>query len=74
MRVLACPTPTLNLTTLQEVVASLRDDVDYILEMIGPEPKTARVELVEDTILATLFTALVEPPRKPLLSQPETLP
>ena len=57
LRVLARPTPTTDLTTPQEAVASLRADMDIILEMKGLEPETAPVETTKDTMLAALFTA-----------------
>ena len=43
LRVLTRPAPTIDLTTLQEVVASLRADVDSILEIRGLDPKNAPV-------------------------------
>lgn len=56
LRFLQCPDPTINLNTLQEVVTSLRADVDNILEMRGPDPETTPVQLAKDTLLAALFT------------------
>ena len=38
---------TIDLTTVQEVVASLQADVDNILEIRGPEPNTAPVKTAE---------------------------
>ena len=59
------PNPTIDLTNLHVAVASLRDDMDIILEMRGPEPKTPLVRTAEDTVFATLFpaptTSLLEP-------------
>ncbi|TMW99925.1 hypothetical protein EJD97_001694 [Solanum chilense] len=40
-----------------EVVMSMREDIDNILEMRGIELKTAPLELEEDTVLVTLFIA-----------------
>ena len=48
-----------DLTTLQEVLASLRVDVDSILEMRLPEPNTGLVDISKDTVLAALLIALV---------------
>ena len=45
----------------------MRDDVDYIQEIRGPEPQTTPFELAEDTVLATLFNAR----NKPLIEQRE---
>ena len=59
---LARPSPTIGFTTLQEAVASLRADVDIILEIGGPEPESAPIEIAEDTILVALFTAPTAPP------------
>ena len=65
IRVLARPAPTINMNTLQEVVASLCVDVDAILDVSTPETEAAPTELAEDTILVALFTtttALLPPP------------
>ena len=62
LRVLACPTPIINLTTLKEAMAILRVYMDNILELRGPELETALVETAEDTVLATLFTTPTSPP------------
>lgn len=51
------PNPTIDLTTLKEVVVSLRVDMDSIIEMRGPDPESAHVETVEDIVLTKLFTA-----------------
>lgn len=42
---------TIDLTTLQIVVASLQANVDVILEMRGTEPGSVPIELAEDTVL-----------------------
>ena len=65
LQVLECPTPTIYLTTLQEALSSLRADVDKILERRGPEPKTTPVELVDETVLAALFTTPTKTPPYP---------
>ena len=46
---------------LQEALASLRADVDAILDVRLPEPKASPVELAEDTVLAALFTTITAP-------------
>ena len=51
------------MTTLHEDVMSLRADVDNILEMRGPEHETAPIELIEDTVLVSLFTAPTTQPK-----------
>lgn len=63
--VLAYPSPTTDLTTLKEVVASLLVDVYNILEIKRTEPETAHFELAEDTMLVALFTAPAKPPPEP---------
>ena len=65
LRVLTRPAPTIDLTTLQEVVESLRADVENIMEMRGTEPETVRFKIEKDIVLATVFTAHTEPPPKP---------
>lgn len=42
-----------------EVVASLRADVDGVLEMSGPMTDSAPMELAEDTMFAALFTTTI---------------
>jgi len=39
--------------------------MDNILEMRGPEPESALIETLEDTVLAALFTAPPTPPLEP---------
>lgn len=44
-------------------MASLGDDVDAILDVRVPKPKSAHAELAEDTVLVALFTTTkVSPP------------
>lgn len=62
LRVLARPAPTIYLTTLQVVVASLQADVDAILEMRVSEPKSAPVKLTKDKMLVALFTTTIARP------------
>lgn len=42
-------------------MASLREDIDNILEIRGPEPDIVPVKLAEHIVLASLFTAPIEP-------------
>ena len=65
LRVLARTTPTINLTTLQSAVASLRADVDAILDARVPEPEATPAEPVEDTMLAALIKTTTAPPPPP---------
>ena len=58
LRVLACPAPTIDLTTLKKVVMSLRAKFNGILHMRGHECETEPIELAEDTVLDALFTTL----------------
>ena len=67
LRVLACPAPTIKLSTLQEVVASVRAGVDAILEMRGTELESEPIELAEDTVVDDLFKTSDEPQPKPYL-------
>lgn len=57
LRVLTRPALTIYLTTLQADVASLRADVDIILDVRVLESKATPAETTEDTVLATLFTS-----------------
>ncbi|XP_027768212.1 uncharacterized protein LOC114074437 [Solanum pennellii] len=52
LKVLACPAVTIDLTTLQVDVPSLRADIDAILDMRVPEHEAAPAELAEDTVLS----------------------
>ena len=65
LRVLACPTPTIDLITLPEVLANMRENVDSIHEMRGHQPETAPIELVKDTMLAVPFSPPNAPPLDP---------
>ena len=46
-------------------MASLRTDVDNLIEMKWTEPESVTFEQAEDTILGALFTAPTEPPPDP---------
>ena len=61
LRVLARPASSVDVSTLQAAVDSLRADIDTILEARVPEP----VEPVEDTVLAALFATSEIPPPPP---------
>lgn len=55
LRVLSRPTPTIDLTALQEDVQNLWADGDSILEMRGNESKIAPFKLTENTVFVALF-------------------
>ena len=65
LRVLAWPTPTVDVSTLQVAVDSLRADIDTILEARVLESEVPSVEHAEDTVLATLFAPSKIPPPSP---------
>lgn len=60
LRVLERPVPTIDLTNLQVVMASLRSDVETILEMRGTKPEGVPIQLADDTLLNALFKIVVE--------------
>ena len=68
LRVLARPSPPVDVSTLQGTVDSLRADIDTILEARVPESEAPSVEPAEDTILAALFTTSEIPPTSPRVS------
>ena len=61
MRVLARLAHSIDLTTLQAAVASLRNDVDAILNVWVLESEATPAEPAEDTVLAALFTTSTAP-------------
>ena len=62
-RVLARPTPPVDVSTLQAAVDSLRADIDTILEARVPDSEAPSIEPDEDTMLAALFaTFYISPP------------
>ena len=65
LRVLARPAPTVDLMTLQAIVASLRADMNAILEARVPESEAPSVEPAEDTLMATLFSTTAMPSPQP---------
>ena len=50
LRVLACPAPPVDVSTLQATVKSLRADLDMILEATMPESEALSAEPSEHTI------------------------
>ena len=62
LRVLARPAPSVDVSTLQAAVDSLRADIDTILEARVPESEAPFVEPAEDTVLVALFTTEIPPP------------
>ena len=65
LRVLARPAPSVDVSTLQAAVDSLRADIDTILEARVPESEAPSVDPVEDTVLAALFATSEIPPPPP---------
>ena len=65
LRVLARPTPPVDVSTVQAAVDSLRADIDTILEARVPESEAPSVEPAEDTVLAALFVTSEIPPPPP---------
>ena len=56
LRVLARTTPTVDLTTLQAAMVSLREDIDAVLEPQVPESEAPSAKPVEDTVIDALFS------------------
>ena len=56
LRVLARITPTVDLTTLQAAMVSLREDIDAVLEPQVPESEAPSVKPVGDTVMDALFS------------------
>ena len=54
-QVLARPSPTIDLTTLQATVSILRADVDSILKIRGTKQEIAPIKLPEDIVHDVLF-------------------
>ena len=69
LRMLARPSPSVDMSTIEAAVDSLRADIDTILEARMPESEAPSVEPVEDTVLAGLF-ALQRFHHLPLESMP----
>ena len=62
LRVLARPSPTLDLTILQVVVKNTRADLDTILEARVLESEAPSADPAEDTVLDALFSTTIVPP------------
>lgn len=62
LRVLARLAPTIALTILQDVMASLRAYVDSILDVRVHETEDTPAKLAEHTVLSALFQNTVAPP------------
>ena len=65
LRVLARPSPQVDVLTLVAAVESLRADIDMILEARVPESEASFAEPTEDIMLATLFATSQIPPPPP---------
>ena len=65
LRVLARPAPSVDVSTLQAAVDSLRADIDTILESRVPESEAPSIQPAEDTVLAALFANSEIPPPPP---------
>ena len=65
LRVLAQPSPSVDVSTLQAAVDSLRADIDMILEVRVSDSEAPSVEPAEDIVLAALFATSDIPPHPP---------
>ena len=65
LRVLARPTPPVDVSTLQAAVDSLRADIDTILKARVPDSKAPSAKPAEVTVLAALFATSDIPPPPP---------
>lgn len=65
LRVLTWKIPTIDLMTLQDFVASLRADMDAIVNEGGLESESISADPAENMVLATLFTISNAPPPPP---------
>ena len=65
LRVLAPPTPQVDVSTLQAAVESLRADIYMILEARVPKSEAPSAEPNEDTVMAALFATFEIPPPPP---------
>ena len=65
LRVLARPTPPVDVSTVQAAVDSLRVDIDTIFDARVPESEAPSVGPAEDTVLAALFATSKIPPPPP---------
>ncbi|KAG5605840.1 hypothetical protein H5410_027332 [Solanum commersonii] len=60
LRVLERSAPTIDLSSLQAELASLRTDIDAILTAPTVEPQAAPTTLADDTMLDALFSGIAE--------------
>ena len=65
LRVLARPSHTIDLTTLQVTVVSLRAYMDAILEARVPKSEAPYAEPAEDTVMVALFSTTAETSPQP---------
>ena len=65
LRVLARPSPLVDVSTLQVAVDNLRADTDTILEARVPVSEAPSIEPSEDTVLAALISTSEIPPPPP---------
>ena len=65
LRVLARPAPSVDVSTIQAAVDSLRADIDTILEARVTDSEAPSVEPAEDTVLVALFATSDIPPPPP---------
>ena len=67
LRMLARPSPSVDMSTIEAAVDSLRADIDTILEARVSESEAPSVDPAEDTVLGALFATseiLPPPPQK----------
>ncbi|KAG5599281.1 hypothetical protein H5410_030651 [Solanum commersonii] len=60
LRLLKRPAPTINLSSFQSELASLRTDIDSILATSTVEPQAAPTTLADDTVFDVLFSGTTE--------------
>ena len=65
LRVLARPTPQVDVLTLQAAIENLRADIDMTLEARVLESKAPSAEPAMDTVMAALFAIFEIPPPLP---------
>ncbi|TMX04570.1 hypothetical protein EJD97_007517 [Solanum chilense] len=65
LRVLARPSPQVDVTTLQAAFKGLRAHIDMILEARVPESEAPSTEPIDDTVMAALFATSEIPPPPP---------
>uniref|UniRef100_M1DK22 Integrase core domain containing protein n=1 Tax=Solanum tuberosum TaxID=4113 RepID=M1DK22_SOLTU len=65
LRVLERPAPTIDLSSFQSELASLRADVHAIIATPTVEPQAAPTALADDTVLDALFSGIAEEEPEP---------